>query len=546
MKTFLFFLMGCLLFQANAQEQMTSEDWREDLKFLQKTVHNDYDFLFKKTTATAFDAAVDELFEAIPNLEEHEIVIGLARIVSSFEYGHTVLGFRYQPHSFHQLPLHLYEFKDGIYVQGTNTANKNVLGAKVLEVAGMPIKEAIKAIYPVVPAENEQFFKAYGLHYLTIPEVLHAQGITSELSNTIAFTLEKNGKSFKQQLASLPLGEKVPTNYGFVETDGDWLDARNQDSTPNYLKHLDKVYYYEYLPEHKTLYVRQSQIQDDASISIPAFYKEVFDFVENNEVERLVLDVRLNGGGNNYKNKPIVTGIIETEKINKVGKLFVITGRRTFSACQNLVNELDNYTNAIFVGEPTAENINFYGDNRRVELPNSKIPAYLSFAWWQDKPQWEGGKWLAPHLDVSMTFEEYKNNEDPVLQTALTFNDSTFVLDPMEHLTNLFMAGDIERLQSEVDRMYKDPKYQFFNFEGALSTAGYQLLNNGQYESAIFVFQMVVQYFPDSANAWNGQAEAHLKVGNKEKAIEFYKKVIVLDADGELGQNAKTALNTLN
>ena len=44
--------------------------------------------------------------------------------------------------------------------------------------------------------------------------------------------------------------------------------------------------------------------------------------------------------------------------------MFVIIGRRTFSACQNLVNELDNYTNAIFIGEPTAENINFYGDTR--------------------------------------------------------------------------------------------------------------------------------------------------------------------------------------
>ena len=70
------------------------------------------------------------------------------------------------------------------------------------------------------------------------------------------------------------------------------------------------------------------------------------------------------------------------------GKLFVLIGRRTFSAAQNLTNELDNYLPVIFVGEPTGENINFMGDNRPVTLPRSGLTFYLSWAWWQDKPQW--------------------------------------------------------------------------------------------------------------------------------------------------------------
>lgn len=170
----------------------------------------------------------------------------------------------------------------------------------------------------------------------------------------------------------------------------------------------------------------------------------------------MVLDVRLNGGGNNYKNKPIVTGIIESKKINKIGKFIVILGRRTFSACQNLVNELDNYTNVIFIGEPTSENINFYGDNNRVELPNSKIPAYLSFAWWQDKPQWENDDWLAPHIAVDMRFEEYRTNQDPVLDTALAFSDDNFITDPMRYMTNLYMAGKMEQLATDTKRMIND------------------------------------------------------------------------------------------
>ena len=291
--------------------------------------------------------------------------------------------------------------------------------------------------------------------------------------------------------------------------------------------------------------MRQSQIQDDPSENIPAFYERVFDFIDKNDVERMVIDVRLNGGGNNYKNKPVITGIVKSEKINKVGKLFVIIGRRTFSACQNLINEMSNYTNAIFIGEPSSENINFYGDNNRVELPNSKIPAYLSFAWWQDKPQWEGGDWTAPHIAVDMSYEEYATNQDPVLDTAISFSDDSFVLNPMDHITNLFLAGKVDQLKTDAASMIKDPKYRFFKFESEFNKAGYQLLNSGRTQEAIFVFQMTAEFFQDSANAWDSLAEGFLKAGDKAKAVEYYNKAIKMDPKGPTGRNAREMLRSI-
>ncbi|MCB0563755.1 MAG: hypothetical protein KDD01_05195, partial [Phaeodactylibacter sp.] len=372
MKKLTLFILACtFISSAYTQTTLSPADWQADLRFLQHTVHKDYPFLFKKTTAEEFDAEVDKLHREIPDLQEHEIFAGLARIVSSFQYGHTTIGFRGSPVKYHRLPVNLYWFNDGIYIEGVHKDYEGALGAKVLKVEGVPIEEALATIRPVTPAENDQFFKAHGLTFLCIPEVLHAQGVTKTLKNTITLTLEKDGKVVDQAFTAVEAHD-FHNDYGFTKPGSEWLASRDNSKTPYYLKDLDKIYYFEYLPEHKTVYVRHSQIQDDPEEAIPAFYERVFDFIEKNDVERLVLDVRLNGGGNNYKNKPIVTGIIRTEKINQPGKLFVIIGRRTFSACQNLVNELDNYTNAIFVGEPTAENINFYGDNNRVELPNSK------------------------------------------------------------------------------------------------------------------------------------------------------------------------------
>ncbi len=527
-----------------AIEKLTAADWQADLRFLQQTVHKDYSFLFKKVTAAAFDAEVEKLYKAIPVMKDHERVAGLARIVALFKYGHTDIGWRQSPIKYHVAPVNFYWFNDGMYAEGADKKYATVVGAKLVKVEGVPVMKALEAVKQLVPTENDQYFKAYGLDFLVIPEALHAQGIAKELKTTVTYTFEKDGKTFEQIVTALE-GYHLPRSYGFVTPGPDWLSIRDQQSTPYYLKNLDKNYYFEYLPESKTVYVRQSQVLDDKEETIPAFYKKVFDFIDKNDVEKLVLDVRLNGGGNNYKNKPVVTGIIESRKINKPGKLFVIIGRRTFSACQNLVNELSNYTNALFVGEPTAENINFYGDNRRVELPKSKIPVFLSFAWWQDKPQWENADWLAPQLAVDMSFDEYRSNKDPMLEACLNFSDKDPVIDPMAYLKELFMAGKLDEVEKEAKKIVADPKYRYLDFETKINDAGYNMLNGKQLEAAIFVLELNTKLFPKSANAWDSFAESNWKAKKIDKAITCYNKAIELDPHGVTGENARKMLKQI-
>ncbi|MEZ4990493.1 MAG: tetratricopeptide repeat protein [Saprospiraceae bacterium] len=549
MRILISLLLVCVTFSLRAQTDLSPEAWREDLRFLQHTVHQDYPFLFKKVDAETFDKEVEKLYKAIPQIEDHEVIVGLARIVSLFQYGHTALGlnawYDHKGLGVKQMPYNLMQFKDGVFVQGVHKDYADALGAKVIKVAGMPIEEAMSAVRPAFPTENEQFFKVYGLHLLGNPAVLHAQGVTKKLEPEITLTLEKGGKTFDLAFKGIST-QHFPGHYGFIQQSEDWLDARDQSNTPLWLDQLDKIYYYKYLPEQKTVYIRHSQIQDDPAEDIPTFYARVFDFIENNDVDKLILDVRLNGGGNNYKNKPIVTGVIRSDKINQVGHFFVITGGRTFSACQNLVNELHTYTNAIFVGEPTGENINFYGDNRPVELPNSHLTARLSFAWWQDKPQWEGGQWLPPQVAIEPTFADYQANRDPVLDAIWGFDDEDIILDPMGYLEKLFRAGEIEKVTSESARLVHDPLYAYYDFEAQFNRAGYNLLGDKQFDAALFVFDMTAKLFPHSPNAWDSLAEGHWKAGHLDKAREYYQKAMAMDPDGATGANAKKMLEEMD
>lgn len=512
---------------AFAQQELSTEQWQADLTYLQETVNSSFPFLFKKVKKEVWNAEVDSLYAEIPNLEPHEITVGLARMVSLFEYGHTQIPFTTVARK-GVLPVNLYHFKDGIYVEGTQKAHEKILGAKVVKVANVPIEEALAMIRPVVPVENEYYFKRYGLRFLTVPAVLHAQGVIPAYKQNISLTLKKDDRLMEYTLPTIPL-DGLSRDYGFTISNEEWISSRAQGETPLYLKHLnDKYYYFEYLAESKTLYVRQSSVFSHETEKLSDFYDRLFAFVDTNDIEKFIYDVRLNGGGNNYNNKPLIQGIMARPKINAEGKFFYIIGNDTFSACQNLTNEIETYTNAIMLGQPTSENKNFYGDAKKVVLPNSEISAYLSFAWWQDKPQWENADATTPHFLKEMTFEEYRTNQDPVLEMAMGYDYDELITNPMDHFTKLFMDGEMEQLRTDAVQILNDPMYAHIPFEEQFTQIGANMLAQNQYESALFLYGMFTESFPENVIFWEGLGNSLKGLGKTKEAEEAFAKAAAL------------------
>ena len=64
----------------------------------------------------------------------------------------------------------------------------------------------------------------------------------------------------------------------------------------------------------------------------------------------MVVDVRLNGGGDNTTYGWLVSALA-SRAVNRPGKLVLLTGRVTFSAGGNFVAEVDAFTRARIVGE---------------------------------------------------------------------------------------------------------------------------------------------------------------------------------------------------
>ena len=62
--------------------------------------------------------------------------------------------------------------------------------------------------------------------------------------------------------------------------------------------------------------------------------------------------------------------------------------------------------------------------------------------------------------------------------------------------------------------------------ESGLNSLGYLLMNSGKTTEAVEVLKLNVESFPDSANVYDSLAEAYMKRGDAELAIEYYKKAV--------------------
>ena len=67
--------------------------------------------------------------------------------------------------------------------------------------------------------------------------------------------------------------------------------------------------------------------------------------------------------------------------------------------------------------------------------------------------------------------------------------------------------------------------------ESTINAMGYRFLEGGEIDAAIKIFDLNIETFPTSANAWDSLAEAIMTKGDHEAAIRFYRVSLELDPD---------------
>ena len=72
-------------------------------------------------------------------------------------------------------------------------------------------------------------------------------------------------------------------------------------------------------------------------------------------------------------------------------------------------------------------------------------------------------------------------------------------------------------------------------FEAFINSYGYSLLGQDRVGDAITVFRFNTEAYPESWNVYDSLGEAYMENGDKELAIEFYRKSVELNPDNTGG-----------
>jgi tetratricopeptide (TPR) repeat protein len=512
--------------------------WREDLRYMAQEMPRRHRNLFHTMTRAQFEAAVASLDARIPSLERHQIIVELARIAAMVGDGHTNVAPTRDPKiGFRTYPIRLYLFRDGLFVRAADRAHTSLVGGRVLRIGDATAEQAYAAARELVGRDNEMDAKFFAPLLLSMPEVLHALGLVADMDKA-SFTLELDGRQRVALLAPSGPADLLPpdTDTSWIRKDG-WVDARG-GRDPLWLRDPKDKFWFEYLPEARAVYVQFNQVGNKDDETIEAFSKRLSAFVEEKNVDRLVLDLRLNRGGNGELNRPLVVALIRSVKVDRPGGLYVLIGRSTWSAAQMLVNDLERYTNAVFVGEPSGGKANHYGDSRRITLPHSGITVRVSTLWWQGDER-DRRPWKAPDVAAELTLADYRANRDPGLEAALAYVPERSLAESLHETVS---ANDASRAASAFAAWKSEPRHFWVDPEPELNALGYRLMGEKRLPEAIQIFRLAAEASPRSANAFDSLGEAYAAAGDREAAIGAYEKALALDPELDSARDAVTKL----
>jgi tetratricopeptide (TPR) repeat protein len=399
------------------------QGWRYDLALLEQEVERKgfaYG-VFRTTTKAEFHDAATNLTQRIGKLTDPQMVVEIMKLMRSMGDGHTgLLMPPAQPDYALALPLQFYLFKEGLFVIGGDPKYKDLLGSQVLQFGTRNVDEVMKALDTVISRDNELWPSQLGPYHMRSLPLLNALGLVSDIKKIDLRLRDVNGN---ERVVNVETDATHANSVIWNHFPDEWITyAQTLPSPmPLYLKSTKTIYWFEYLEPQKIVYFQFNGVLDDKQERLAAFTERLFKFINEHDVDKLVIDMRWNNGGNTLLAPPLLYSLIKSDKVNQKGKLFVIIGRRTFSAAQNTTTFIERHTKAIFVGEPTGSRPNFVGEETPFTLPYSKILVNVSDLYWQSSWPFDYRTWIAPQIYTPPTFAAYRANRDPAMEAVLAY-----------------------------------------------------------------------------------------------------------------------------
>jgi len=126
---------------------------------------------------------------------------------------------------------------------------------------------------------------------------------------------------------------------------------------PAYLKHPDRAYWFEFLPDLGALYFQYNRAASDE--------------------QHPIFDLRFNTGGDGNIGRQMMESVQNASTSRRV---YVITGRSTFSAGLFHAVQWKHWGGATLVGEEPGDDLEFFAEGGNILFPNSRLTIHFANA----------------------------------------------------------------------------------------------------------------------------------------------------------------------
>jgi hypothetical protein len=382
--------------------------WRRDIAYLASQLPQVRADVLGTVPPSAWNAAARRLESRVPRLSNGQIVVGMARLVAMLHDDETQVNLPGQP----IYPLQAQFFGSGLYLLAVPPAERSLLGARLLAVNGLPIRQVLARIRPVMDAQDAQLLIDEELGALDEAYLLHWLGITKS-ATTAKFTVRTvTGRQQTVRLtatgsADLVFAEFLTLPAGLAHV-----------PLPLYQQHAGSPYWMQVLPAQRAVYLKYNQcLTTDGFQQLAA---RALAVLRANPGYRLVVDLRGNGGGNSAPFNSLIAGLRADPAINRRGRVFGLVDHFTASSATVDANNLAQETNAILIGQDPSDPIDEWGDDQFFRLPQSQITVGYTTAIINPNQVRLG----IPDIMVSPTLRQVLAGDDPVLARALSYGQA--------------------------------------------------------------------------------------------------------------------------
>lgn len=536
------------LAQSEVGRAFTTEQWLTDLEFVVTQLKSHHPHLYYRISEADFDAVVARSRAEIRRARSDlEALFAIRRTIASVRDGHTQLlydgAFEITDLRF---PFRLDRFTDGVFITVIAREHEQALGARVIAVNGRPMEEVLGIAERAARMDTEFGSVRGALVGLTFARFVYGQGLADGVGSITLDVIRGDGTpttlTFQSIVDTGDLGwvrrvNASPTTGAYVHP-----AALLGSETPLHLRRQgpDVVYYwFEHLADEKALYFHLNAVVDEPGDreTLAQFTRRFWSYVDEHadEVNKLIIDLRYNDGGNARRIIPFVNEIIKRDFINRRGHLFVLVGKRTYSAPVIFLTELVVHTNAIMLGDPPGCPFNFFSDwVSRGRLPNSGFE--LMVASRQIDNAWSSDTvYFPPDIPAPFSSRDYFSGRDPALEIALNGDTRTMLDIAAEDGADAAFA----RYAREREEYANLPWWRGWDartLEGQINQRGYALMGDGRTAPAFELFKLNTLLFPESSNVWDSLGEIYYTMGEYERSLESYRKSVELDPGNDGGR----------